>query len=119
MKTQFEKGLKDKLQSFEPNNASGNWEGLKNQLPKPGLSAWTKALIFTGAIVATVSIVVLLTNPNDKEQADNLSQNVIENTEEISETRSEVVETEAQNTIENTSSETHAQTVADEQGIKE
>lgn len=114
MKTQFEKGLKDKLQSFEPNNASGNWEGLKNQLPKPGLSAWTKALIFTGAIVAAVSIVVLLTNPNDKEQADNLSQNVIENTEETNETRSEVVESETQNTIENTSSETHAQTVADE-----
>ncbi len=114
MKTQFEKGLKDKLQSFEPSNASGNWEGLKNQLPKPGFSAWTKALIFTGAIVATVSIVVLLTNPNDKEPADNLSYNVIKNTEVTNESRSEVVESETQNTIENTSSETHAQTVADE-----
>lgn len=119
MKTQFEKGLKDKLQSFEPNDAVSNWNGLKNQLPKPGISAWTKALIFAGAVVVTVGVVVLLTNPNESEETNNISQNIIEKPVEQSETTStENVNTEslnnADNITESTSSQTHAQTVSDE-----
>jgi PKD repeat protein len=65
MKTQFEKGLKDKLEAFEPQASVSRWDSLEEKLPKQPRPMWQNLMMFAGAAIIITSAVVLLTGPKD------------------------------------------------------